>query len=308
MDLRFHTLDVFTDEQFGGNPLAVFPDGRGLDDATMQRIAREMNLSETVFVLPPEGEGARRVRIFTPARELPFAGHPTIGTAWFLAASGEVPLARDGTGTLVLEENVGPVAVEMRMQGGRPEFARFTTAVLPEHRPPGLDRAACARVLSLREEEIGAPGWEPEMVSCGLPFFIVPVRDLAALGRARLDATAWEQHLEHAWARQLYPITPRPAESGCDVRARMYGSGVGIAEDPATGSAAAALGAYLGRRAGRDGTHVWRIEQGVEMGRPSLIQAEADVKGGAVSAVRVGGRAVAVARGTLTLDLPGESR
>jgi trans-2,3-dihydro-3-hydroxyanthranilate isomerase len=299
MEFAFHTLDVFTDRVFGGNPLAVYPDGQGLSTDTMQRVAREMNLSETVFLLPPERGGTRRVRIFTPARELPFAGHPTIGTAWWLAGSGEVPVERDGIATIVLEENVGLVPVEITMNGGQPEFARFSTVVPPEHRTPGIDRAACARLLSLDEDEIGAPGWEPEMVSCGLPFFILPVRDLAAIGRARLDPGAVEAHLQGAWTRQLYPITPRPAGSGYDVRVRMFGSGVGISEDPATGSAAAALAGYLGKRAGKDGTQRWRIEQGVEMGRPSLIEAEADVREGAVTAVRVGGRAVAVSRGTM---------
>jgi trans-2,3-dihydro-3-hydroxyanthranilate isomerase len=297
MDLIYHTLDVFTDVVFGGNPLAVFPDGRGLDAATMQRIAREMNLSETVFLLPPETPaGTRRVRIFTPARELPFAGHPTIGTAWFLALDGAARTVRDGSATLVLEENVGPVPVEMTMRGGQPSFARFTTAVLPEHRP-GLDRAACARLLSLAPEQIGAPGWEPEMVSCGVPFLIAPVRDLDALGRARLDPAGADELLDGAWATSIYLIAP----AGTGVRARMYGHGVGVHEDPATGSAAAALAGYLAKRAGTDGTHRWRVDQGVEMGRPSVLDIEADVRSGAVSAVRVGGRAVAVSRGTLTL-------
>jgi trans-2,3-dihydro-3-hydroxyanthranilate isomerase len=304
MDLRFHTLDVFTDRVFGGNPLAVYPDGRGLDTETMQRIAREMNLSETVFLLPAEGSGARRVRIFTPARELPFAGHPTVGTAWFLAASGEVPVERDGVSTLVLEENIGPVPVEVTMKAGRPEFARFTTAQRPEYRPVSFGRADCARLLSLSEAEIGAPGWEPEMVSCGLPFLVVPVRDLDAIGRSRLDMTAWDELLENGWTRMVYPIAPAAKGSGVDVRVRLYAPHAGVPEDPATGSAAAALAGYLGKRAGRtaqDGTLRWRIEQGIEMGRPSLIEAEADVRGGAVTAVRVGGRAVAVSHGTLTV-------
>ena len=302
MELAFHTLDVFTDRVFGGNPLGVVPDARGLTLGTMQKIARELNLSETVFLLPPETPaGTRRVRIFTPAHEVPFAGHPTVGAAWFLATSGAVPVERDGAGTIVLEENVGPVSVEVTMRGGRPEFARFTTALLPEHRTPPFGRAACARLLSLAEDEIGAPGWEPEMVSCGLPFLVVPVRDLDAIGRSRLDLTAWYERLEGSWTRLVYPVTPGAPGSGVDVRVRMYGPSAGVPEDPATGSAAAALAGYLGRRAAQDGTHRWRIEQGIEMGRPSLIEAEADVRGGAVTAVRVGGRAVAVGRGTLTL-------
>lgn len=202
MELPFHTLDVFTDRIFGGNPLAVFPEGSGLDASEMQRIARELNLSETVFLLPPEGGGTRRARIFTPARELPFAGHPTIGAAWFLASSGEASPEADETATVVIEEDVGPIRVEVRMGAGRPRFARFETAVLPEHRAPGLGPGECAALLSLSEAEIGAPGWEPEMVSCGLPFLVVPVRDLDALARSRLDPVAWDAHLKDAWARQ----------------------------------------------------------------------------------------------------------
>lgn len=302
MDLSFHTLDVFTDHVFGGNPLAIFPEPGDLETATMQRIAREMNLSETVFLFPPETRvGTRRVRIFTPARELPFAGHPTIGAAWFLASSHAVGAVWDGVSTIVLEETVGPVEVDVRMEEGVPMFARFTPALPPEHRAAGLDAAGCAELLSLAEEEIGAPDWEPEAVSCGLPFLIVPVRDLDALERSRLNPAAAERLLKGAWARQIYVVTPRASDSGIDVRARMYGTGMGVAEDPATGSAAAALAGYLGKRAPGDGEFAWRIKQGVEMGRPSLIEAEAAVREGAVAAVRVGGTAVSVSRGTLTI-------
>ncbi len=301
MDLAYYTLDVFTDRMFGGNPLGVVPDAVGLDPATMQSIARELNLSETVFLLPPETPwGTRRLRIFTPAHEVPFAGHPTVGAAWYLVESGEVPAMSDGVTTLVLEENVGPVTVEVRTRAGWPEFVRFQTAVLPERRP-GPDRAICAQLLSLTEDEIGEPGWEPEMVSCGLPFLVIPVRDVDALGRSRLDPAAWEEHLEGAWARAVYPITPRPLDSGVDLRVRMYAPSAGVPEDPATGSAAAALAGYMAKRAPGDGSYRWRIEQGVEMGRPSLIEAEADVSGGQITAVRVGGTAVAVGRGTMTI-------
>lgn len=301
MDLTYHTLDVFTDRVFGGNPLGVIPDAWGLDAATMQRIARELNLSETVFLFPPEtADGHRRVRIFTPTTELPFAGHPTVGTAWFLAQTGAFSIPWEGTVPLILEEGVGPIEVQVRTRDGQPDFAQFTTAQAPEHQP-GPSNEVCAALLSLHPRDIGEPGWEPEIVSCGLPFLIVPVRDLDAIGRSRLDPGVWDEHMKGGWARGIYPITPRPTDAGVELRTRMYGPAAGVPEDPATGSAAAALAAYLGSHATADGTYRWRIEQGVEMGRPSLIETEADVSGGKVVAVRVGGRAVAVGRGTMSV-------
>lgn len=302
MELAFHTLDVFTDRVFGGNPLAVFPDGRGLSDALMQSVAREMNLSETVFLLPPEtAEGTRRVRIFTPAMEVPFAGHPTVGTGFFLAVSGAVELTGDST-RIVLEENVGPVPVEIRRREGRPVSARLTTAVPPEHREAPFSPGELARLLSLPDGAIGGEGLEPEFVSCGLPFLVVPVRDLEAARRSVLDTGTWESLLGDAWSRMVYVVTLDTEGDDTDVHVRMYAPAAGVPEDPATGSAAAALAAYLGKRSGRsDGTLAWRVEQGIEMGRPSLLEVEAVLEGGRVTRARVGGASVLVSRGTLIL-------
>ncbi len=153
MDLRFHTLDVFTDHPFGGNPLGVFPDATHLRTDLMQRIAREMNLSESVFLGPPESGGTARVRIFTPGAEVPFAGHPTVGTAIFLASRLDIaPIT--GTTTLRLEENVGVVPVDVHFAGGAPTFARFTTAVLPEHRPSPVSRAELADMVGLDDSDL----------------------------------------------------------------------------------------------------------------------------------------------------------
>lgn len=299
---EFHILDVFTDRVFGGNPLGVFPDARGLDPETMQRIARELNLSETVFLSSAESHmGTRRARIFTPATEVPFAGHPTVGAAWFLASHG----AAGADGVVALEENVGLVRVDVDMADGRPIRARLTTAIPPEFRDMPWQRPELARLLSLEEDEIGAPGWEPEMVSCGLPFLIVPVRSLDAARRSRLDTAAWEDLTRGAWSRMVYVVTPEAEGEGVDVHVRMYAPAAGVPEDPATGSAAAALAGYLGKRAGGSGSHAWRIEQGIEMGRPSLLDAEVDVEDGRVVAVRVGGQAVTVSRGTM--EVPGET-
>jgi len=302
MELRYHTLDVFTDRVFGGNPLAVFPDGRGVGGAAMQRIARELNLSETVFVLPPDDAAhTRRLRIFTPAAELPFAGHPTVGTAFLLAALGEVPLAGDET-RIVFEEGVGPVPVRILARGGTPVFTELAVARLPQAGPPPPARAELAAMLGLAEDDLLDGEWAPGAASCGVPFLFVPLRDREALGRARLDPARWEALLAGWWAPSVYVLSLDPELPGSHVRARMFAPAMGIPEDPATGGAAAALPGYLAARSPRrEGTLRWTVEQGFEMGRPSLLHVEADVRGGEVAAVRVGGASVRVAEGVLRL-------
>ena len=301
MRVKYHTLDVFTDRVFGGNPLAVFPDADAVPPALMQRIARELNLSETVFVLweaPPEGTDCR-VRIFTPASELPFAGHPTVGTAYLLAMLGRLK-AEGGAARVVLGEGVGPVPVEVRMEDGRPAFAVLSAALLPEPGPPPPPPAAVAELLSLDEADLGGSLGTANWTS-GVPFLFVSVRDRAALARVRLNGGAWERHLAGAWAPHLYVVTD-DADAGASLRARMFAPAMGIGEDPATGGAVTALAGLLAARdAARDGTLRWVVEQGVEMGRPSRLHVEADVRGGAVTAVRVGGAAVRVSEGEMTL-------
>jgi trans-2,3-dihydro-3-hydroxyanthranilate isomerase len=301
--LRFHTLDVFTEQRFCGNPLAVVFGSQGLPDGTLLSVAREFNLSETVFVVPPTDPGAtHRVRIFTPARELPFAGHPTIGTAVLLAQLGEGQLAESGA-RIVLQEGVGLVPVAIRMSEGRPAFAQLTTARLPEVGPTPPPVADIAAVLSLDPDDIIENEHDrPVAVSCGVPYLMVPVRNRAVLARAAMREAAWRRTLRDYWAPDLYLFCRDPELSGSSIRARMFASEHGIVEDPATGSAAVALAGYL---AGRDpkpaGTRRWTIEQGFEMGRPSLLFLEAEIAEGAVTAVRLGGAAVDVSRGTLQL-------
>lgn len=308
MDLPFYTLDVFTDRTFGGNPLGVFPDATHLSTELMQRVALEMNLSETVFLGPPETEGGTaRVRIFTPGREVPFAGHPTVGTAIFLA-SQQAPA--DGDLTLILEENVGPVPVVVHFENGAPVFAKFTTAVLPEHRPSPHSVAEVAALIGVDPTDIGGVGpsgseLEIEQVSCGLEYFIIPVRTIAAVQRTVLDMSRWKRMLADAWAHHVYVVCMEGEGKGVDVHVRMYAPGSGVPEDPATGSAAAALGGYLSAADGRDDVSLaWVVEQGLEMGRPSLLHVEADRTDGSTSAVRVGGGAVAVSRGTMAVPDP----
>ncbi|HWK88700.1 MAG TPA: PhzF family phenazine biosynthesis protein [Longimicrobium sp.] len=301
--LAFHTLDVFTDRVFGGNPLAVFPAADGLSEPEMQAIAREMNLSETVFVLAPSNPACtHRVRIFTPQAELPFAGHPTVGAACLLASLGQVPAP---AGRVVLEEGVGPVPVDVTVGADGSLYAELTAARLPE-RGGGVPGAeALAEVLSLDATDIGTGDWEADAYSSGVPFLFVPLRGREALGRSRVDRAAWETHLARAWASMLFVFSLDPERPGSDVRARMFGPGVGIDEDPATGGAAAAFAGYLADRVGppEDGTasRRWTIEQGFEMGRPSLLHVEAGFDAGRLAATRVGGGAVRVCDGVLRL-------
>lgn len=303
MRVPFVTADVFTDQQFGGNPLAVIPDAGSIPEPLLLAITREFNFSETTFVFPArDAAHTRRVRIFTPGGELPFAGHPTVGTAHVLCATGLVSLTGDET-RLVLEEGVGPVPVTVRSRDGRPHFAELTVARLPEVGPPPPSRHDLATVLGLPDDALLDGPMAPEVVSCGVPFLFVPVRDRAAVAAARVNVIAWEHTFSGFATREIFVFALDPELPGSQVRARMFAPGLGVGEDPATGSAVAALGGYLGSRARRgNDTLRWRVEQGFEMGRPSILDLTVDRNNGRVSAVRVGGASVIVTRGEL--DLP----
>lgn len=309
MSYRYHTADVFTDRMFGGNQLAVFPDATGITDEQMQAIAREFNFSETVFVLSPDDKKhTRRIRIFTPGRELPFAGHPTVGTAFVLAATGEIPFT-GGSERIVLEEIVGPVSVLIRGAAGKPVFAQLTAAKLPESAESPVGSKELARLLGLDASEVLDGMHRPEIWSCGTPFLYVPLRSPDALAKSRVQANVWDEISRSTQIGDMYLVTQdawardssAPVSAGI-VRARMYAPGMGITEDPATGSAAAALGGYLTSRADSgDSSLHWTVHQGVEMGRPSKIELEVDRHGGKLSAVHVGGESVLVSSGTFYL-------
>jgi trans-2,3-dihydro-3-hydroxyanthranilate isomerase len=301
MRYAFWTVDVFTDRAFGGNPLAVIPYANGLTTEQMQLIAREFNLSETAFVLPAESpEHTFRLRIFTPAVELPFAGHPTIGTAFVLGLCGRVELKSERT-RIVLGENVGAVPVEIRSASGQPVFTQLTTAKLPEWGPSPPPSETVAAMLSLDPTDVLDDARdEPQAISCGMPFLFVPLKSLDAIRRARLNWEWANQYLAGAWASQIYAFSYNVETSGATVHARAFTHFVGVEEDPATGSAASGLAGYLSKRERlKDGTTHWRVEQGIEMGRPSLIDVEADARDGALTAVRVGGSSVVVSEGHL---------
>ncbi len=306
MRARFYTLDVFTDRVFGGNPLAVFPDATKIPEDALQSIALELNLSETVFVYPPtDPNHTRRVRIFTPVFEMPFAGHPTVGCAFALAALGEIPLA--GETRIVLEEGVGPVPVLIRGEFKKPTFAQLSVAKLPETGPPPPGRTHLAELLSLDASDILGGMSAPQAISCGFPFLIVPLRDLDAVRRARVRMDQWDSALKSYWAPDILVFAREGERDGAIIRARVFVPGQGIIEDPATGSAVAALGGYLGaRETAASGHFSYRVEQGFEIKRPSLLELEVDKTNGEVAAVRVGGSAMMVSEGVMDVPLPRE--
>jgi trans-2,3-dihydro-3-hydroxyanthranilate isomerase len=296
---QFYTADVFTDTLFGGNQLGILPDARGLTTEQMLAITREFNYSESTFVFPPDDpKHTRRVRIFTPGGEVPFAGHPTVGTAHVLAAIGEIPLTGDET-RIVFEENVGPVPVAIRARNGKPEFAQLSVAMLPQVSEPPVGRERLAELLSLDVQDLLDGEYAPQTVSCGLPFLLVPLRDRKAVARSRLRLEPWEQTLRGTPSEMVMVFAADAERPGSDIRARMYGPAVSVAEDPATGSACACLAGYLAARTPRDGTLRWVVEQGFEMGRPSILEIEADKQNGAITGVRVGGKTVLVSKGEL---------
>jgi trans-2,3-dihydro-3-hydroxyanthranilate isomerase len=300
MNLPFCTVDVFTEHRFGGNPLAVFVDAPELPDEVMQSIAREFNLSETVFIVKPrDARAKRRLRIFTTARELPFAGHPTIGAAQVLVEQGLAGVTGD-MGSFLFEEGVGLVPINVRRQPNGAWFVQLTTATLPQEGPPAPPADELAKLLNVAASDILQERDFAQFYSCGVPFLFVPLRNRSVLGQVSVDPAISRKIRATAGSAEVFAFSYDPEREGSDIRARMFAYGLGIAEDPATGSAAAALAGYLARRAGKEqGTLRWTIEQGFEMGRPSLIYLEADMVKGALAAVRVGGTAVRVSDGTL---------
>ncbi len=305
MPRRFVTLDVFTRDALAGNPLAVVLDAEGLNDHAMQTIAREFNLSETVFVLPPQDAKSRAaLRIFTPARELAFAGHPTVGTAVLLAIrdhAGREGQVAHGHVAFDLEEKVGlvPCAVEVIDDGlGR---AVFSLPRLPVELGEAAHDLAIATALSLKPGDIGFGKHRPSVFSAGNGFTFVPVKDRAALAKARPDLAHWGpiRPLDHPNA---FVYTADADGPGQRYRARMFAPDMGIGEDPATGSAVAAFaGVVMAFDAPEDGEHRLIIEQGHEMGRPSQIELFMTIEGGALVKAAIGGSAVIVSEGTLRL-------
>lgn len=301
MPYRYLVLDVFTDRPLTGNPLAVFPSAEGLEDAQMLAIARELNLSETVFVFPPTNpRHSARIRIFTPASELPFAGHPTIGTAVMVAIERTKHL---GPGrhemVVLLDEKIGPIRCGVFVTGGANGHAIFDVPRKAEAVAGEADRDTIAAALGLMPGEVGFENHRPGVFSAGLAFTFVPVRDLAVIARAQPNQGLWKRAFE---GRGAFLYCRQTQSAGRHFHARMFWPSNGIAEDPASGSAAAAFGEAIRRfDEPPSGTHRYIIEQGHEMGRPSLMKLELDISGGEITASRVGGDAVIIAEGMLTV-------
>lgn len=298
---RFLTLDVFTSTPFGGNQLAVFPDASGIPEGALLQITREFNFSEVTFCYPPEDAAhTRKVRIFTPTGEIPFAGHPTVGTAAALALVEGVMEGKAGRFTFEL--GIGVVPVEVRIESETRAWAEFSVAKLPEIGPQTPTLNTLAEILSLESGDLVGGALSPQAVSCGYPFVIVPLKSVAALARARMRVDLWEQTLKRFWAPELFLAARDPDQGPHHWRARMFAPGINIPEDPATGSAVAAFGGWLAmKEAKADGAFAWSVDQGIEMGRPSRLDVSATKAGGAVTAVRVAGRAVLMGEGTLRL-------
>ncbi|HLJ71350.1 MAG TPA: PhzF family phenazine biosynthesis protein [Roseiarcus sp.] len=297
MRRKFHTLDVFTETALAGNPLAVVLDCEGLDDRRMQAIAREFNLAETVFVLEPRDPvNTARLRIFTPGRELPFAGHPTVGAAVLLAQLRAPELLARQDLRIVVEEGVGDIVCVARHRPNRAPAANFTVPRLPAPVGDAPSVETLARQLGLEPSDIGFGTHRPSVYSAGNPFVFAPVADRAALARARPNANAWGE----GGGPGVYLYTRDAERQGSSFRARMFAAGWGVVEDPATGSAAAAFAAVLMRfEKPAEGESVYVIEQGFEMGRPSLISLSVDVENGALSAAAIGGAVVMITQGTI---------
>jgi trans-2,3-dihydro-3-hydroxyanthranilate isomerase len=296
MPRHFVTLDVFTSRRFTGNPLAVVLDSEGLDTSAMQAIAREFNLPETVFVLPPSNRSARaRLRIFTPGRELAFAGHPTVGAAVLLGA-----LQKEGAAELLLEENVGPVRCQVERIDGERGRARFELPQQPVQGEDVADVADLAAALCLTLDDLGCDGLVPATWSAGNPVTFVPVRGRDAVERAAVNNARWERGFPANERPVAYVFCRETLDAVHDFHARMFAPAFGVPEDPATGSAAAALAGMLARTGKlADGAHRFTIEQGYEMGRPSVMHLWLTMRGGVLHSASVGGEAVRVMQGMI---------
>ena len=293
MKYHYFICDVFTEQRFGGNQLAVLPDAQKLSDWQMQQIAREFNFSETAFVLPAEAGHTRKVRIFTPTTEIPFAGHPNIGTAFVLAETGA--LGKEIPGTVLFEEKAGLVSIEIQADPGAPtSFELKAPQVLTLQEFPAI--GSVAKALSLRENEIVVTTHAPTVASVGLPFLFVEVVNSSVLAQVRIDMVGFDRLLVEGAVPYVHVYTSKAG--GTDIQARVFAPLDGVVEDPATGSANCALAALLSHhRSERDGEFSWCVFQGIELGRRSVLRIRARKENGCVVASWVGGTCVMVSEG-----------
>ncbi len=295
MKLKFSMLDVFTDKALAGNQLVVVLKADFLSDELMQKIATEFNVSETVFVRQPRLDyHAASLRIFTPVAELPFAGHPTIGTAVLLGLEQRLAGVR-------LEEKIGVITCVMERTGKRSGVAHFSLPQLPERLGDAPPVALMAEALGLTVDDFGCDEFEPALWSAGLSFYLVPLRNAEVLGRITMERRGWPEVFPNE-LHSVYAFASTPKEKGNDYAARMLTTSLGSGEDPATGSAAAALIGMLAEQAGPDGNFEYMVRQGHEMGRPSLISMRFTKKNGRLERGGIGGSAILLIEGEM--DLP----
>ena len=303
--LKYHLVDVFTDRAFGGNPLAVFTNARGLPTALMQKIAKEFNLSETTFVFPPASpENDYKLRIFTPGTEVPMAGHPTVGTSFVLALEKLLDFKAPRS-DFRLEENVGVIPIILEGSGDRPDFVVMTHP-LPVFEPEFTDRALVAELLSITPADLDE-NLPAQVVTCGVPFLYVPLKNLEVAGRVKLRLDVWESHFKGTSAAHIFVFSREVENEGSTVHSRMFAPTMGISEDPATGAASGPLGSYLVKHGVTPDAPTVRIvsEQGLEMGRPSFVNIEIDRVGGEITGVRISGQSYYMGEGYLEIDMTG---
>jgi trans-2,3-dihydro-3-hydroxyanthranilate isomerase len=296
---RYYTCDVFTETRFGGNQLAVLPQAVGLSTQQMQEIAREFNFSETTFVFPARAGHTRHVRIFTPVREVPFAGHPNVGTAFVLASAGELGEIKSSL-TVTFEEESGLVPVTILESDGKIASCELTA---PQSFSFGkiLPVELVATAISIDPKEVVTKTHGPQVVSVGLPFIFVELRDRSVLERARINMNGFEALAAQDVMPDVFLYTR--GTDGFDICARMFAPLSGVPEDPATGSANCALAGLLAHYSQHpNGSFSWRIAQGVEMGRPSTLIARAEKRDGVVQTTRIGGASILVSEGVIYLD------
>ncbi|MDH5721210.1 MAG: PhzF family phenazine biosynthesis protein [Spirochaetia bacterium] len=304
---EFYTCDVFTNERFGGNQLAVLPNAENLDGTTMQKISREFNYSETTFVTKSDKSACDfKVRIFTPAEELPFAGHPTLGTAFILAISQMVK-DENHIGETTFETGIGPVKVQVHYENKKPVFMRFNINTFATPEKTSLSKYEIASAINLQKDDIGAFNLTPVKINFGAVMLMVPLKNIAALEKANINWQVWNGIISSQNIKVVYLFTQNNKDEKREYSSRMFAPELGVNEDPATGAAAAALGMFLARF-DKDicylahGNFEFTIYQGIQMGRPSRLEVSITKENGKLSSIDVGGGAVLVSKGMFLLD------
>ncbi len=303
MNYNYYIADVFTKEVFNGAQIAVFPNADGLSDEQMQAIAKEFNLSETVFVSHPEtGGNKRRMRVFSPLEEKDFAGHPTIATAYVLGSCGDIELS-DSITPVVFQQNVGDLEVNITAENGKPVFVQFSREF-----SSSIDRFAptdeeLASFLGLEQSELDHKKYSPRLVSCGIPYLIVPVWQYESVRHAKFSYSAWSQSIApQTAASEILLFAPKSPFNDADFNLRLLGPDIGIHDDPPVGTAMPAFAAYLcSFDFTQKGTHVFAVDRGDAETRRSVLNLEMDNKGKELLTLRIGGTAVMFAEGKITI-------